>query len=176
VVRLFRDPLLMQGRWWLLGLAWIPALAVAIIALRRGVGDFGDLVAKSTALVLVFFLTRTWLAETNVVLIVPLVLILTSLGRLDRRALAAVWVLPLVFTLFNASPLRLLWVAFPDVMDRTLAVADRYGDATLLVRAALVIAWQVAGWWIVVGCFRKRPAVALDRTGLTDGTLEEAVR
>jgi len=29
----------------------------------------------------------------------------------------------------------------------------------LLVRAALVLAWQVAGWWIVVSCLRRVPAV-----------------
>lgn len=159
VVRLFRDPLLMEGHWWLLGLLWIPALAVAIFALRRGVGGFDDLVRKSTALVLVFFLTRTWLAEPNVILILTLVLILTSLGELDRRALTAVWVIPLLFTVFNASPLQLLFVAFPDAMETSLSVFARYESTTLVVRAALVIAWQIAGWWIVVSCFRRVPAV-----------------
>lgn len=176
VVRLFRDPLLMQGHWWLLGLAWIPALAVAIIVLSRGIGGFDDLVAKSVALVLVFFLTRTWLAETNLILVVPLALILVSLDRLDRRALTAVWVLPLVFTVFNASPLQLLWVAFPDAMERTLTIADRYGDVTLLVRAALVVAWQVVGWWIVVTCLRRRPAPAVKPPNRAASTLEGAVR
>jgi Glycosyltransferase family 87 len=160
VVRLFRDPLLMQGHWWLLGLLWIPALAIAVFALRRGVGGFDDLVKKSTALVLVFFLTRTWLAEPNVILILPLVLILTSLGALDRRALTAVWVIPLLFTVFNASPLQLLFVAFPDAMETSLSVFARYESATLVVRAALVIAWQIAGWWVVVSCFRRAPAPA----------------
>lgn len=159
VVRLFRDPLLMEGHWWLLGLLWIPALAVAIFALRRGVGGFHDLVRKSTALVLVFFLTRTWLAEPNVILILPLVLILTSLGELDRRALTAVWVIPLLFTVFNASPLQLLFVAFPDAMATSLSVFARYESTTLVVRAALVIAWQIAGWWIVISCFRRVPVV-----------------
>jgi hypothetical protein len=155
VVRLVRDPLLMQGHWWLLGLAWLPALAVAALALRRGIGGFDDLVKKSAALVLVFYLTRTWLAEPNVVLLLPLVLILTSLGELDRRALTALWLIPLVFTLFNASPLQLLFVTWPGAMAESLAFVARYGDATLIVRAVLVIAWQAVGWWIVVTCFRK---------------------
>jgi hypothetical protein len=163
VVRLVRDPLLMQGHWWLLGLAWIPALAVAVVALRRGVRDFDDLVKKSTALVLIFFLTRTWLAETNVVLILPLALILTSLGQLDRRVLTALWVIPLVFTVFNASPLQLLWVTAPGVMNNSLAVVARYGDASLVARAALVIVWQVAGWWVVAACFRRRPVGETER-------------
>ena len=161
VVRLFRDPLTMQGHWWLLGLLWVPALAIAaVIALRRGVGGFDDLVTKSTALVLVFFLTRSWLAEPNVILVLPLVLILTSLGELDRRALTAIWVIPLLFTVFNASPLQLLFVAFPDAMEASLAVFARYESTTLIVRAALVIAWQVAGWWIVISCLRRAPALA----------------
>jgi hypothetical protein len=174
VVRLFRDPLLMQGRWWLLGLAWIPALAVAAVALRRGIADFEDLVAKSTALILVFFLTRTWLSETNLVLVLPLVTILTALGRLERRALMAVWLLPLVFTVFNASPLRLLWVAFPDLMEQSLSIADRYGTLTLSVRAALVVVWQIAGWWIVVDCLR-RPSPALRTSLPTEAGFEGAV-
>ncbi|MCX6363317.1 MAG: glycosyltransferase 87 family protein [Actinobacteria bacterium] len=161
VVRLFRDPLLMQGHWWLLGLLWIPALAVAtVIALRHGVGGFDDLVARSIALVLVFFLTRTWLAEPNVILILPLVLILTSLGELKRRALTAIWVIPLLFTVFNASPLQLLFVTFPDAMQTSLTVFARYESTTLVVRAALVLAWQLAGWWIVVSCLRRERASA----------------
>jgi hypothetical protein len=161
VVRLFRDPLLMQGHWWLLGLLWIPALAVAaVIALRHGVGGFDDLVKKSTALVLVFFLTRSWLAEPNVILVLPLALILTSLGELDRRAFTAMWVIPLLFTVFNASPLQLLFVAFPNAMESSLTVFARYESTTLIVRAALVIAWQAAGWWVVVSCLRRTPALA----------------
>jgi hypothetical protein len=175
VVRLVRDPLLMQGHWWLLGLAWVPALALAVLALRRGVGGFDDLVAKSAALILVFYLTRTWLAEPNIVLLLPLVLILASLGEIDPRMLTALWVIPLVFTVFNASPLQLLFVTWPGAMESALRFVGRYGDATLLVRAALVIAWQVLGWWIVVKCFKKRPAATALPAGAPDATTGKAV-
>jgi hypothetical protein len=66
-------------------------------------------------------------------------------------------VLPLVFTVGNVSPLQLLWVAFPGVMARMLGAVAPYGDATLVARAALVVAWQVAGWWIVFTCLRSNP-------------------
>ena len=175
VVRLVRDPLLMQGRWWLLGLAWIPALAVAALALRRGIGGFDDLVAKSAAFILVFYLTRTWLAEPNIVLLLPLVLILAALGEIDRRALTALWLIPLLFTLFNASPLQLLFVTWPGAMESSLQFVSRYGDVTLVVRAALVIAWQVLGWWIVVMCFKKRPAGAALPARTPDAAADEVV-
>ena len=58
------------------------------------------------------------------------------MGALDRRALTALWVLPLVFTLFNTSPLHLLWVAFPDVMQQTLPFAVRHSHGLLLAKAA----------------------------------------
>ncbi len=171
VVRLWREPQLMQGHWWLLGLVWAPALAVAILALRRGVDGFDDLLRKSTALVLVFFLTRTWLAEPNVVLLLPLALILTSRAELDRRLLTALWALPLLFTVFNASPLHLLYIAAPGTMMRWLATYARHEDATLIARAAAVVAWQIAGWWTVVACLRRRPAPVLGG----GASLEEAV-
>jgi hypothetical protein len=159
VVRLFKEPLLLQGHWWLLGLVWVPALAVAAaVGLRHGVADVPDLFRKSAALVLVFFLARTWLAEPNVVLVLALVLVLAALGDLDWRFFTVIWAIALAFTVLNASPLQLLFVSFPHAMETSLAFVGRYGDATLLARAALVVAWQAAGWWIVVACLRRRPA------------------
>jgi len=170
VVRPFRDPLLMQGRWWLLGLLWIPALVVGMaVASRSGDGGFDDLLRKCAGLALIVFLTRSWLAETNVVLILPPVLILACRGVLDRRAPTAVWLIPLVFTVFNASPLQLLWVAFPQTMVRLLDDVGLYANVTLLARAALVVAWQVAGWWIVAGCLRARRVPTAAPTAVAGG-------
>jgi len=157
VIRLLRDPILLPEHWWLVGLLWVPALAVGLLFLRRGCG-FEDLVRNSAALVLIFFLTRTFLAEPNVVLVLPLVLILTLLGGLDRRALSALWVIPLVFTVFNASPLQLLWVAFPGAMQASLTAVADYHGLLLATKATLVVAWQIAAWWTVVSCLRGGPA------------------
>jgi hypothetical protein len=158
-LRLWRDPFpVPHDWWWLLGFAWVAALAAATLAMRRGDGSFTDLLKKSTGLVLVFFLTRTWLSEPNVTLLVPLVLLLTAIGALDRRALTIVWALPLAFTLFGWTELQLLFPAFPGAMTRALTVVPHLHSLTVVVRAVLVVAWQIAGWWIVVSCFRRGPA------------------
>ena len=149
------DTYQLSGNWWLLGLAWIPALAIGVLALKPGIHGFVDLLKKSTALILVFFLTRAWLSETNVILILPFVLILTSIGALDGLALAAVCIVPLVFTIFNASPPQLLFPSFPEAMGRMLSLADGFRSARLIARSALVVPWQIVGWWIVVICFRR---------------------
>ncbi len=144
----------LPGNWWLLGLAWIPALGVGILALKPGNHGFVDLLKKSTALILVFFLTRTWLSEPNVMLVLPLVLILTSIGELDGLALAAIWILPLVFSIFNTSPQQLLFPSFPEAMVRMLKLAEDFRTARLVAKIALVIPWQIVGWWIVITCFK----------------------
>ena len=52
VARLVRDPLPLPGHWWLLGLLWVPALAVAAWSLlARAASGFDDLVRGSAALV-----------------------------------------------------------------------------------------------------------------------------
>jgi len=159
VARLVRDPLTLPGHWWLLGLLWVVALVAGLALWRRGEG-FVDLVRGSAALTLVFLLTRTWLAEPNVVLVLPLVLVLATLDELDRRLLTALWLIPLLFAIANAAPLQLLWLTFPDAWRSSVAAMGAHDAVLLPVRAALVVAWQVAGWWTAAVCLRRERAPA----------------
>ena len=145
----------LPGDWWLLGLAWIPAIGIAIYAMRRGISGFTDLMRKSLGMILVFYLTRSWLSEPNVILILPLALILTSIGEINRLAFHAIWILPLVITIFNASPPQLLALNFPQAMQRMLNLLEEVRTLRLVARSALVIPWHIAGWWIVITCFRR---------------------
>ncbi len=148
----------LAGLWRIAGWVWVPALGFAAFALRRGIHGLPDLLKKSAALILVFFLTRAWLSETNLNLILPFVLILVSINQLDRLSLAAVWVLPLLFSFFNTSLFQLLFPGAPGLMDVLLKLSVdeyivRYAGRTLLVAA-----WLILGWRIVLLCFRKSPA------------------
>jgi hypothetical protein len=156
VARLVRDPLALPGHWWLLGLLWVIGLAAGLVLWRRGEG-LDDLVRGAAALTLVFLLTRAWLAEPNVVLVLPLVLILASLGELDRRLLTALWLIPLVFAVADLAPLQLLWLTFPDAWRASVSAVGAHHTVLLPLRAALVVAWQIAGWWTVALCLRRAP-------------------
>jgi hypothetical protein len=146
---------LLDGAWQILGVAWLPAVAVTAWCLRSRVRQLRGLVTASAALLLVFFLTRAWLSEPNIILVLPLLVILVSLGDLPSPALTAVWVLPLVFGLFNASLVQLLFPSMPDAMGRLLSLSDTFRTARLVARTVIVVAWQIVGWWIVVRCLRK---------------------
>ncbi len=89
-----------------------------------------------------------------IVVLAP-VLVLAALGRLDRRLFTVLWIVPLAFIAANASPVQLLWQFAPGVVEQTMAWAARHAAVTVALRAALVVAWQVVGWWIVVDCLRK---------------------
>ena len=172
ILRLWRGPAPPGGAWWLLGMAWVPALAAAaLLVLRRGIGDLDDLLAKCLGLTLVFFLTRTWLSEPNVVLALPFALLLVVRGRLPRRALLALWLVPLLFTVAGWTPLDLLWVAFPGAMVRATAEVARFLPVVQVVRAALVVVWQVTGWWIVVACLRRDVRLAAPQAAPMAGPL-----
>jgi len=153
---LFKDTYVLPGNWWLVGLIWIPALGIAMLGLRQGVAGLRDLLRKSAALILVLFLTRTWLSEPNIVLLLPFLVILVSLGELHPLALIAIWLIPLFFTVFNTSPPQLLFPSFPEAMEKILHWSDKFRTLRLVLRTALVIPWQIAGWWIVVTCLRKK--------------------
>jgi hypothetical protein len=153
----WRNSYELPGGWWLLGLAWIPALALGIFSLRGGIASFAGLLKSSVALSLIFFLTRAWLSEPNTILLLPLVLLLASLGEIDPRALAAVAWLPLIFSIFNASPPQLLFPAFPKAMQALMVESDGFRQFRLLAKGLLAIPWQIAGWWIVATCLRRRP-------------------
>jgi Gpi18-like mannosyltransferase len=147
----------LTGLWWLLGMVWILALGLASLTLRYGIGGFEDLLKKTTGLVMVFFLTLAWLSEPNVILVLPFIVILTFIGELDRLALLAIWILPLVFTVLNTSLPQLLFPSFPAVMNRLLMLMDNYRSARLVARSVVVFIWQIVGWWIVFSCLRKNP-------------------
>jgi hypothetical protein len=145
----------LPGQWWFLGWLWVPALGIAAVALNPGIQGFEDLLKKGTALILVFYLCRAWLSETNINLILPFVLILVSMHALDRRSLLAIWVLPLIFSFFNTSLAQLFFPSMPGLMDLFLKWSIEFDTARYVIRTVVVAAWLFAGWWIVVQCYKK---------------------
>jgi hypothetical protein len=153
---LYADTTLLPGNWWLLGVMWLPAVFIAAAFLQRGEHGLPNLHQQSLVLVLVFYLTRTWLSEQNITLVLPLVLVLVYLGKLPKLLLPAVWVLPLIFTVFNTSPAQLLFPILPQLMTQLLQLAHTYRLELLWASLAVIILWQITGWWIVVSYFRVK--------------------
>jgi hypothetical protein len=149
----------LPGSWWWIGMVWIPALALTSMPLWRGIADLEDLLRKSTALIMVFFLTRAWLSEPNLILVLPLVLILTETGALPRPWLHALWILPLIFGVVNVSLAQLLFPSMPHIMEAFLAWMEQFRTPRLIAKVILVVPWHILGWSIVARCLRRPEAV-----------------
>ncbi len=145
----------LPGSWGFLGWLWMPVLGIATFAIKGRVKDLPDLIKKSAALIMVFFLCRAWFAETNVLLVLPLVVILAAKNDLDRLSLAAAWILPLIFSLFNTSIDQLLFPTAPGLMDSLLKLAGEFSSLRYAIRTITVVAWLSAGWWIALRCLGR---------------------
>jgi len=145
----------LPGQWWFLGWGWIPALGLAAYAMKGKINRFEDLLRMSVAAVLVFFLCRSWLSETNINLILPFVVILASTNIVDQYALTTIWCLPLLFSIFNLSIPQLFFPSMPGVMSSIIKLADEYTNMRYEIRTLIVIIWLGAGWLLVLHCFRK---------------------
>ncbi|MGE5229633.1 MAG: hypothetical protein ACM3MJ_07935 [Deltaproteobacteria bacterium] len=99
------------------------------------------------------------------ILLLAPALVLAVLGHLDRRLYTALWVLPLASTVLYLWPLKLLWAVAPGVVARGAVWAERSGGLLLAAQIVLVVAWQVAGWWIVVACLRRLREAAREQPG-----------
>jgi hypothetical protein len=145
----------LPGQWWFLGWLWVPGLGIAAFGLKPGIKGLKNLLKKSVALILVFFLCRAWLSETNINLVLPFVLILVSINALDHRSLTAIWVLPLVFSFFNTSLAQLFFPSMSGLMNSFLKLAVEFSPARYAIRTLIVVLWLLAGWWIVIQSYGK---------------------
>jgi Gpi18-like mannosyltransferase len=134
-----------------LGYLWIPALLVTYyFVYRNPPKSLIELTQAAVALLLVFFLTRSWLSDQNMDVVIPLAAISLSLKEIDFRNFAFLWVLPLVFLFANTSFPQLFFLVFPSVIT-SLAQLDHYiGTWRLIARFLIVVAFQVFAWRLVV--------------------------
>jgi hypothetical protein len=154
-LELIKNTYQLPGQWWLLGLLWAPALLIATFTLKNASIGLLNLLKISTALIMVFFLSSTWVSEPNIILVLPLILILTATGELDQRALTLVWLLTIVFGFINTSMFQLLFPSLPNLMDRILQMPDNFRTVRLVIRSIVVVPWLITGGWIVFHCIRK---------------------
>ena len=101
-----------------LGYIWIPALLVGYyLVYRNPPKSMPELAEKAVILLLIFFLTRTWLSEPNINLIISLALLTLVSKDLNFRNFGFLWVIPLVFMFFNTSLPQLFFLVSPQVIS-----------------------------------------------------------
>jgi hypothetical protein len=142
-----------------LGFLWLPALLIGYYAVYRSRPNSPEALFQTTvSVLLIFFLSRSWLSEPNINLLLPLMFLATlSNGKLSFRNFHFAWILPLVFLFLNYSFPQLFFLVSPSLVTSLGALDLQIRGARLVARFLVVILWQVLAWAIVAKAFQLKP-------------------
>lgn len=164
VIDVFGHTAAMPSEVWFLGYLWIPALLLGYVwAIRRSPKTFIQLSMAALVLLLIFFITRSWLSEQNINMLFPFMLILVGAGMLRQRSVHLVWVVGLVFLIVNLSLLQLLFLVYPDVIALKLAFDATFGTARLTARFVVALVWLLVASGILYTLLRFDARKSLNR-------------
>jgi Gpi18-like mannosyltransferase len=140
-----------------LGYLWIPALLIAYYFLYRNPPkNTRQLVGSAVVLLFVAFLSRTWLSEPNVNVLLPLILMLVGFGAIGRRSFHLLWIIPFVFLFFNYAFPQLFFLVYPPIVPAIAAFDLQIGIARLLGRFILTIVWYAIALRTLFSLLSKR--------------------
>jgi Gpi18-like mannosyltransferase len=157
VVEIFQNTTTLPTSLDFLGYIWIPALLLGYyIVYRNPPKTFNELTKASVGLLLIFFLTRTWLSEPNFDLVISLALLALTFKDLNFRNFAFLWVIPLVFLFLNTAFPQLFFLVSPSIIS-SLAQTDQYIRSwRLIAKFIAVVILQVFAWRLVIKMFNRR--------------------
>ncbi len=124
IVEIFTNTANLPARLGFLGYLWIPALLIGyFFVYRNPPKTFNELLKAGLALLLIFFLIRTWISEPNLNLVISFALLALTVKEWNFRNFAFLWVFPLIFLFLNTSFAQLFFLVSPSIIP-TLTQID----------------------------------------------------
>jgi Gpi18-like mannosyltransferase len=157
LVELIQNTALLPMGLEFLGYLWIPALLVGyLVVYRYPPKTLAGLMESAVGLLLIFFLTRTWLSEPNINLIISLALIALASKKLSFRSFHFLWVIPFIFLFLNTALPQLFFLVSPSIIPALAQLDQSIRFWRLLAKFAVVIVWAVFGWNLTVKLLRHK--------------------
>lgn len=130
-----------------LGYLWILGLFLAYFFLNRtNLSNRLDLFRWASSIIFILFLTRSWVSEQNIVLLIPLMML--GLIKDYRRWIYVnfIMIIVLIFTFLNTSPFQMFFLisSEPLLFIRTLDAEYRF--LRLIFKFSIIIPWYILGW------------------------------
>lgn len=159
LVELINDTQTLPANLTFLGYLWIPAVLVGYyLVYRHPSRSCTDLMTKALVVLLIFFLTLTWLAEPNINVVLPLALLAIPVEKFDFPYFDFLWVLPLAFMFLNTSFSSLFFLVAPNTIA-SMAHLDLYiRNWRLIARFAVVVVFQVFAWILIAKMLKQKDA------------------
>jgi hypothetical protein len=147
IFELLKDRVSLPQEWAFLGYLWIPSLIIGYSCLSRtSLNSKNDLFRWSSSILFVLMLTRSWVSEQNVVLLVPMVMLVSVINFEGWRISHLAWIIALIFTFLNTSPFQLFFLVSPKPYLWIKSVDESFRTSRLILRFLAVIPWQIVGW------------------------------
>jgi hypothetical protein len=151
IVEIFQDTATLPTGLEFLGYIWIPALLLGYyFVYRNPPKSFNELTKAAVGLLLIFFITRTWISEPNLNLIICFALITLSFKKNNFSNFTFLWVVPLVFLFFNTSFAQQFFLVSPGIILSLVQMDQYIRTWRLVARFAVVVIWQVFAWRLVI--------------------------
>ncbi len=114
-----------------------------------------DLFRWALSLIFILMLTRTWVSEQNIALLIPLSVLYSIRNIRDWIMVDLLWILAFIFTFFNTSPFQMFFLISPKPLKFIEALDQVYRIPRLFLKFITVIPWQIIGWLYVTQTFNK---------------------
>ena len=146
IVELLYDQAVLPQGLELLGFVWILALVLGYYILcRTSLNKRMDLVRWSSSLSFILLLTRSWVSEQNVVMLLPLVMLVTVVNFGGWRTNDLIWVNAFVFAFLNTSPFQMFFLVSPEPLAFMMKLDQSFRALRLSLRFISVLPWQALG-------------------------------
>jgi hypothetical protein len=162
LVEILKNTAVLPSGFEFLGYLWIPAMLVGYyVVYRNPPKTMPELAQKALLLLLIFFLTRTWLSEPNLNLLVALALSALVSVKLDLRNYGFLWVIPLFFMLFNTSLPQLFFLVQPSIIPYLAQLDQSIRLWRLIGKFVVALVWQAFAWRLVFRLVNKEKEMQL---------------
>ena len=158
LVEIFQDTVVLPTGLEFLGYIWIPALLLGYYLLYRDPPKtFNDLTQKAIGIMLIFFLTFSWVSEPYVNVVIVLSLLVVPFEKMNFRNFHFLWVIPLIFMVITTNLVQLFYlVSTPSLVSSALQIENNIRNWRLIARFLIVVVWQIFVWRLVINIFGNK--------------------
>ena len=140
-----------------LGYLWIPALLIAYyFVYRNPPKSLVDVAQAAVGLMLVFFLTRSWVSEPNINMVIVLAILALSFRKMNFRNFLFLSVIPLLFMFANTSFPQLFFLVSPSIISSLGQLDQQIRIWRLIAKFILVVIWQIFAWRLVIKMLNRK--------------------
>lgn len=129
------------------GYVWIIALLLVYWQFSKtSLRNRMDFFRWTSGVLFVLMLTRTWLSEQNIILLIPLIMLQSVTNSKNWVILRSIWIITFVFAFLNTSPFQMFFLVSQRPMELMKGFDQSWNTVRLFLRFLSVFPWQIAGW------------------------------